>query len=263
VTSRIDTHLARLTMRNYAWPIPWRDVEALGRSEDCRLAAYRCIAGKPSIAWGETEGVTMDMRWTPDQCDARFLQQVTRYARRVDAMCEEPCNDNQRGALVRLAYNIGLEALAKSTAMRKHNAADFKAAARAMLLWDKFTNPRTGQLEVSDALAARRAAESARYLEPVEGAPAERLPQAVAPEPSMTKSPTTLTGAGTVGGGVLVGISSLADQAGGVVDGLLGMGNRMAEFVGVSPQQGLALVLIAAGGLVLYRRFRQRSQGVA
>ena len=43
-----------------------------------------------------------------------------------------------------LAYNIGLEGLKKSTALRKHNEGDYDAAARAFGLWNKAKNPATG-----------------------------------------------------------------------------------------------------------------------
>ena len=264
--SRLDEHIKRLANRNWAWPIPWQDIEALGRSEDCRLVAYRCIAGVPSIAWGETEGITLDMRWTADQCDARFLQQVGRYARKVEALCELAPNENQLGALVRLAYNIGLAALAKSTALRKHNAGDFQAAARAISLWDKYTDPTTGQLRESEVLAARRAAERARYLEPVEGAPVDKMPQAVAPESSLARSPIHQGGAVTVAAGAATAACSAADQLDGASAWLASakaIGQQITDFIGLPPGVLIAAVLIGAGVAVMKWRARQRDGGWA
>lgn len=254
-STRLDKHIDRLRTRHADWPIPWIDVEALGRSEDCRQTAYRCIAGRWSIAWGETEGVTPEMHWTLDQCDARFLQQVTRYARKVEAMCTLPPNANQLGAFVRLAYNIGLAALAKSTAMRRHNAGDFAAAARAISLWDKYTDPQTGQLRVSAGLSARRALERARYLTPLDDAPREPMPQAVEAESGLAKSPI-LQGAATVGAGGL-GLAGTALEQGKVI------ADKVQEFVGLPWQALLAGVIVIAVVVIANQRSKQRDQGWA
>lgn len=266
MSARLDAHIARLKARGYDWPIPWADVEALGYDEDCRTVAYRCVAGKPSIGWAETEGVTMDMRWTVDQCDARFMQQVVRYARKVEAMCTVPPNPNQLGAFVRLAYNIGFAALAKSTALRKHNEGDFEAAARAISLFDKYTDPQTKQLRVSPVLSARRARERARYLTPVDDTPREGMPQAVTPESSLAASPIAQGGAVTAATGAAAGASALADQFGtasGFLASLKGIGAEVADFVGLPPKVMLAAVLVAAGCWVWNWRRRQREGGWA
>ena len=260
--TRLDDHIRRLANRNAAWPIPWVDVQALGRSEDCRLVAYRCIAGVPSIGWGETEGITLDMRWTPDQADARFTQQLTRYTRKVEALCTESPNENQLGALVRLGYNIGLAALARSTALRQHNAGNAQAAARAMLLWDKYTDPATGQHRTSPVLAARRAAEAARYLAPVEGAPTEPMPQAIAPESKLTASPIAQGGAVTAAAGATT-LASQIDDAQGLLASAKALAAQAAEIVGVPLPVLLGAVLLAAGVVCLVQRHKQRQGGWA
>jgi lysozyme len=162
-----------------------------------------------------------------------------------------------------LAYNIGLEAFAKSTVLKRHNAGDRQAAARAFALWNKARNPNTGQLEVLDGLTARRAREAALYLTPdLEQAPLP-MPQAVAPESGLTASPIARTGATSVGAGALVGLTSFAEGAKGYLDTIKEMGAQAAEFIGVTPQQGLAMALLVAGAVVLYQRYKQRSQGWA
>jgi GH24 family phage-related lysozyme (muramidase) len=254
MSTRIQAHLARLKGRGYDWPIPWEAVADIGLREDCRLVAYRCPAGVPTIGWGETVGVTMDMRWTADQADARFFQQGTRYARKVEAMLDVPANENQLGALVSLAYNIGLGALAKSTVLRKHNAGDFEAAARAFGLWNKARV--NGQLTVLRGLTTRRAAEAAMYLKQMEDAPGERMPQAVEPESKLAASPIAQGGATTVGVGGLAALTTISDQAKGVAD-------KVSEFLGLPPAALAAAVLVIAGLGVMHWRSKQRSDGWA
>jgi GH24 family phage-related lysozyme (muramidase) len=263
MSKRIEAHLARLKGRGYDWPIPWEAVADIGRSEDCRFVAYRCPAGVLTIGWGETQDVTADMRWTADQADARFFQQVTRYARKVEAMLDVPANENQLGALVSLAYNIGLgdpkdtkrkRGFYWSTVRRKHNAGDIEAAARAFALFNKARV--NGQLTVLRGLTTRRAAEAAMYLQPIDDAPGERMPQAVEPESSLSASPIARGGATTAGVGGLAALTTISDQAKGVAD-------KVAEFVGLPPAALAAAVLVIAGLGVMHWRAKQRGDGWA
>ena len=272
--NRLDDHIRRLQNRNYAWPIPWADVEALGRSEDCRLVAYLCPAGVPSIGWGETAGgITLDMRWTEDQCDAVFFKEVCRYTSRVESMLEKPANPNQLGAMVRFTYNIGFRrdkptkaGFYWSSVRRLHNEGNYTAAARAFGLQNMYTDPDTGQKVVSKGLTARRAAESAAYTRPVEGTPKERIPQAVEGESSLSASPIARGGAVTVATGAVAGASSLADQLGGVSDTLASakeFAGQVVDFIGLPPGTLGAVILVLAGYYVMKWRKKQRDEGFA
>ena len=63
-----------------SWPIHWDAVQLIARAESCRLRAYRCPAGIPTIGWGETEGVRLGMVWTQEEADRRFCESLTDYA---------------------------------------------------------------------------------------------------------------------------------------------------------------------------------------
>lgn len=73
-----------------------------------------------------------------------------------------PPTPNELGALVSLAYNIGVDALAGSTVLRRHNAGDREGAAHAFAMWNKARV--NGRLRVLPGLVKRRAAEAALYL---------------------------------------------------------------------------------------------------
>lgn len=272
MASRLDAHIARLKARDFNWPIPWEIVEDLARREDCRLVAYRCPSGVWTLGWGETEQVTPGMSWTGDQCDSRLYMELCEYTRKVEAMLNLPANESQLGALVSLAYNIGLrgdkpkKGLYWSSVRRLHNAGDTAGAARAFGLYNQARNPATGRLEVLAGLASRRASEAAFYLRPVEGAPSERMPQAVAPESSLGKSPINLGGAATVLTGIATGASTVSEQLGtatGVLASAKSFASQIVEIVGVPPGVLAAVVLIAAGLLVMHWRKKQRDGGFA
>jgi lysozyme len=264
MSSRLDAHIARLKARGWDFGIPWASVEDMARSEDCRLVAYQCIAGVWTNGWGETLGITPDMRWTEDQADSRFLQSVRKYAARVEALCTVQPTPNELGAMTSLAYNIGLEAFAKSTVLRQHNAGNKDAAARAFGLWNKARVG--GVLQEVRGLTLRRGRESAQYLTPDDEAPQPRLPQAVAPESSLAKSPIAQGGAVTAGAGLLTGVTSIAgqiDEASGALASVKAVADQVVQFVGLPPGVLLALVLVGAGFAVYHWRAKQRSEGWA
>lgn len=253
MSTRIDAHLARLKARGWEWPIAWDAVELIGRKEDCRLVAYLCPAGVWTIGWGETDGVTPDMRWTEDQADARFLQQLRKRAARVEARCTLPPNANQLGAMTSLNYNIGDEGFARSTVLKRHNAGDFDAAARAFALWNKARVD--GVLQVLNGLTLRRAEEARLYLTPVEGAPAPRMPQAVDGESNMAASPINRSAA-VVGAGGLAMAGQALEQGKAIAD-------QVAEFVGLPVPALIAGVLVIAAIVIATQRKKQRDGGWA
>lgn len=246
---------------NLPWPICMPAVALCADKEELRLKAYRCIAGKWTCGWGETEGVKPGDVWTKPYADQRFCASLTERAGQVSALCTEHPTANELGALTVLAYNIGVEGLRASTVLRLHNKGDRLGASRAFALFNKFKNPSTGKLEVSNGLSIRRAQEAALYLTPDaddEGRAAP-MPQAVASESSLAASPINAGGAAAGGAGVLTLASQYSDQATGV----LGTLKTIAESVGVQLPVLLGLVLAIAGGSVVYWRWKQRSGGWA
>jgi lysozyme len=273
VSARTDAHVARLKARGWDWPIPWETVEQIARKEDCRLDAYPCIAGKPTIGWGETENIRLSMRWTEDQADARFHQQVRKYAARVDSLCAIDPTPNQLGAMTSLAYNIGfgdpdanppVPGFRTSTVLRQHNAGNPEAASRAFGLWNKATI--NGALQEVRGLTLRRAAEATLYLTPEPDAPGERMPQAVEAESTMAKSPIVRDGAFATAGGAALAVAPLADQLGqasGLVATVKAFAQQVSDFIGVPLPYIAAGVVIYAGVNVIRWRLRQRQQGWA
>lgn len=244
-----------------AWPIPYSAVTMIAEAEGLRLKAYRCPAGVWTCGWGDTAGVTPTTEWTLKEAEQRLCGALASFTVKVRALCANEPTANELGALVSLAYNIGVGALAKSTVLRRHNAGDLAAAARAFGLWDKATV--RGVLQSLPGLTARRAAEAALYLKPDDGAPMLRMPQAVASESSVASSPIARSGAVAAGTGVL----GLLGEAGGHL-GEVGTVTQQAksivvETLGIPPSAFLPVVLVACGGAAVYWRWRQRRAGWA
>ena len=127
--------------------------------EGCRLDAYRCPAGIPTIGYGATgPDIRMGMVWTQEQADERLAEDLARFAAGVERLVQVDLTDNQFAAIVSFAFNVGLGALRDSTLLRKLNAGDYLGAADQLPRWNK------GGGRVLAGLTRRRAAERGLFL---------------------------------------------------------------------------------------------------
>lgn len=115
-----------------------------------------------TIGWGSTGAdIKPGTIWSQKQCDERFSEHVAQFAQAVTkAIGSAPTTQHQFDAMVSLAYNIGVNAFAGSTVLKKHKAGDFKGAAAAFGMWNKSKG------KVLNGLTTRRAAEAALYGQP-------------------------------------------------------------------------------------------------
>lgn len=126
--------------------------------ESCRLAAYLCPAGVPTLGWGSTgPDIRLGMVWTQAQADARLMADIGRFAAGVGKLAKVPLNEFQVGALTSFSYNCGLAALEKSTLLALVNARRFPEAAAQFLRWN-----RAGGCVLA-GLTRRRLAEKAMF----------------------------------------------------------------------------------------------------
>jgi lysozyme len=244
-----------------AWPIPLRAVELIAGYEGCRLKAYRCPAGKPTIGWGQTDNVAMGMTWTREEADADLCRSLTARTERVRVLCKRDPSDHELGALVSLHYNIGDAAFARSTALRQHNAGDALAASRAFGLFNKARVD--GVLQDMPGLTARRAAEAALYLEPEDGAPSIRMPQAVEGQSSLAKSPIAQGGAVTAAAGASGLVTQAGDQVGMLNSAAVAIKTFVVGTLGLDAALFMPVLLIGLGGMVVWQRYGQRIKGWA
>lgn len=250
------------------WPIARAAVELIADKEQgpnggVALKAYKCQAGKWTIGLGRTDGVVPGMTCTEQQGWDWLLEDLQRRTKAVQAMLTYPANDLQLGAMVSLSYNAGLEGFKGSSILRLHNKGDFAGAARAFALWNKYRNPKTGKLEVSNGLTARRAAEAAMYLTPDEHDWREPMPQAVEPEQAPVASTRVQAGAATAGLGVIGAIGEAKEVLGPVGEAVAGAKGLLADTLGIPTQYVPLALLVAVGGFLIWHFYGQRRQGVA
>lgn len=113
----------------------------------------------PTIGWGSTGAdIKMGTVWTQSQCDTRFTVALKSYAAAVwAAIAGAPTTQAQFDAMVSLAYNIGKQAFADSTLLRKHQAHDYDAVIGQFARWNKQGG------KVLNGLTTRRAEEARMY----------------------------------------------------------------------------------------------------
>ena len=134
--------------------------------EGLRLDAYADPVGIWTIGYGTTAaagvGITprAGMRITEPEAELYLRRALDKFAAQVRPQIAAPVNENELGAFLSLAYNIGPTAFAKSSALRWFNAGEKAKAADAFLLWNRAKG------KVLPGLTRRRAAERALFLTP-------------------------------------------------------------------------------------------------
>lgn len=136
-------------------------INLMHKWEGCKLTAYPdpgSADGNPwTIGWGSTgPGIQRGTVWTQAQADARFEQDLIKYAAAVSKVIgNTPTTQNQFDALVSFHYNTG--AIASSTLGKKHKAGDYAGTAAEFDRW-VYNDGRKMQ-----GLVNRRADERALY----------------------------------------------------------------------------------------------------
>jgi lysozyme len=142
-------------------PVNQATVDLIKRNEGCRLEAYQDSVSVWTIGYGHTgPDVSEGLRITQEQAEELLRKDLERFQDGIDDAIGGDTSDNQYGAMVSLAFNIGLGNLRHSSVLRLHNAGDKAGAADAFLLWNKAGG------RVLSGLDRRRQEERTLYLTP-------------------------------------------------------------------------------------------------
>ena len=128
--------------------------------EGCRLDAYLCPAGVPTIGYGHTFAVEMGQTIGEAEADALLRKDLKDAEESVDLLVAVPINDNQFSALSSFVFNVGSGAFGRSTMLSMLNAnAGAEIVAAQFLRWNKANG------EELPGLTRRRHAERALFLD--------------------------------------------------------------------------------------------------
>lgn len=146
-------------------------VDLVKKWEGFRAEAYRDAVGVWTIGYGTTAmaglGITPRPGLTITEAEAEtYLRMgLEKFAKAILPYIIAPVNDNEFGAMLSLAYNIGPTAFKRSTLLRKFNEGDKEGAAREFLRWNLAGG------KVLNGLTNRRNDEVALFKTPVKEEP--------------------------------------------------------------------------------------------
>lgn len=143
-----------------ARPVNTAGVELVKKYEGLCLHAYLCPAGKPTVGYGHTKGVTMDSWVSADEAEELLHEDLREAGEHVERLIAVPLNDNQYAALASFVFNFGPQRLLTSTMRRRLNAGDYGAVPDQLPLWVWSTDRKTGKKKIEQGLVKRRAAEA-------------------------------------------------------------------------------------------------------
>jgi lysozyme len=147
-----------------------RGAQLIQSFEGLKLTAYRDTAGVWTIGYGSTryhDGKAVkpgDKLANEAQAAAVFNNTLGQYEDAVNNYVSVPLSQNQFDALVSFTYNEGTGALKGSTLLKNLNGKNYREAANQLVLWNKVTDPQTGEKKVNGALKVRREMERQLFL---------------------------------------------------------------------------------------------------
>jgi lysozyme len=122
--------------------------------EGCKLEAYLCSAGVPTIAFGRTKNVKLGDTCTQEQADAWLEEELEEYTGYVSDAVTQALQQNQIDAMVAWTYNLGPSNLRSSTMLQVLNEGKLQEVPQQMRRWNKANG------KVLPGLERRRLAES-------------------------------------------------------------------------------------------------------
>jgi GH24 family phage-related lysozyme (muramidase) len=153
--------------------LPYSEADALNEAvpfiaqeEGLRTKAYLDIVGVPTICYGSTRGVRLGMEKTRAECLDLLRSEVAEYRHGLHRYIKPAARlyhltPKRDAAYTSTAFNCGIGAIGKSTAVRRLNAGDIKGGCEALTWWNKAGG------RVVRGLVARRTRERALCLDGV------------------------------------------------------------------------------------------------
>lgn len=135
----------------------------IAEREDYRGTAYRDSANVATLGYGATAGVKMGDTTTPARALARLRADATDFEVGVKRCVKVPVYQYEFDAYVALAFNVGVGTFCRSSGNPAEpslidliNAQRYADACERFKAFNKYRNPKTGQLEILRGLSNAR-----------------------------------------------------------------------------------------------------------
>ena len=135
-------------------------VDLIKSFEGCKLESYKCPAGIWTIGYGHTSSdVTSGLSIDEQEAESLLYDDLVKFEDGVNKLtCELDITQGMFDALVCFAYNVGLDALARSTLLKLLKQNKVLEASEQFKVWNK-----AGGKELA-GLTRRRNAEAELFL---------------------------------------------------------------------------------------------------
>ena len=134
-------------------------IEMIQKFEGLRLKAYKDSVGVWTIGYGHTGGhIHKGMHISEERAHELLAIDLDHFERCVGHFVKVNLTQGEFDALVSFAYNLGCEALRKSTLLKKLNDKDYEGAAQEFARWTHAGH------KVLKGLVARREQERERFI---------------------------------------------------------------------------------------------------
>jgi len=173
--------------------------------EGLRLNSYQDSGGVWTIGYGHTSDAVFKVAAGQAITEAKALEllrlDLKEAEEAIDRAVKVPLNDNQFGALVSFAFNVGNRSFLKSPLLKKLNSGQYDAVPTELAKWNKDGG------KVVQGLVNRRAAEAGLWSTGSFVSSASAPVTAGATIKQAITRPEVLAAATTVGGGVATAAS--------------------------------------------------------
>jgi lysozyme len=139
-----------------------KGIDIIKESEGCKLKAYLCPAGIPTIGYGYTHGVKLGMVITQEKAEELLMTEISAIEDQIKKVVRVKLNENELGAITSFVYNLGLGSFKASSILKNLNDEKRLEAAESFLKWNKATVK--GKLVVLNGLTIRRKKEKDLFL---------------------------------------------------------------------------------------------------
>lgn len=129
-------------------------IDLIKHFEGCKLEAYLCAAGVPTIGYGHIKDVKMGDTITQDEAEAMLVHELVEYENYIHECVSAPLNQNHFDALVSWVFNLGVGNLRASTLLTVVNKGDYAGVPAQIMRWNKAGG------KVLEGLTRRRQAEA-------------------------------------------------------------------------------------------------------
>lgn len=145
------------------YSISRRGIDRIKKHEAFSPVPYNDEGGRPTIGWGHLIREGESFSQIDEAIGERILRQDLAIAEElVNRKVKVPISQNQYDALISFVFNVGGQAFADSTLLKKLNARDYAGAADELLRWKYVT--KGGVKTESAGLLARRKTERELFV---------------------------------------------------------------------------------------------------